>query len=548
MVGESHAHASPRPRPVSHSRLRAAAEGPSRHGVPDGSTQTLNPQAALFDLAKLALTGAPLTDLAREAAGTVASVLNADFAHVMKFLPEEGALHLASSVGFQEDLDPSFRVSVGPAARLGYVSQASFTMISGDPVVVQDFDEEPRLEGCDLLKSHGVKSGLTVCVCPEEGQPYGIVGAHWREPREISREETGWLEDLAGVLADAEGRRRSPASTESAALAAQRAERLVAEAGRRYESLRGAMSLVAAAGGPLKALEAAASTLINRGADWAFVDLLEDDGTPGYTTGDKIRRVVVRRAAGAEPDAAARPTAHASGQTAAQADVGDLAGQLATHYPLNPDGPVGTPAVLRQRRPHLCPRLTLEHLAATANNAHHARLIESVEPTSCAAAPIWISGRVAGAVVALSTHGRVLDDDFLTSVEELAECATLALSNSLSGLSFAEERVKIAGLVESGPTVASAVKEEAADSPGSPAGTNLQGPMPPRVITPTQQVILELCAKRLSHKEISKELSITVNSVKQHIRGASVRLGVTGGWRPAFAEALRLGDVGYSKD
>ncbi len=490
------------------------------------------PQAALFDLAKIALSDVGVEHLAREAVETIASVLDADFAHVMRFLPDEGALVLESSVGFGAGPEGSMRVRVGPSARLGYVSQASYTMIAGEPVAVEDFDREPRLEGCELLKAHAVKSGVTVCVSPENEEPFGIIGAHWREPREVTHEEKGWLEDVAGILADARYLRLAGTpSAPGAALATELQAAIergdLAES--RHEALRAAMALLAAAGGPKDALEAAASTLIARGADWACVDLLEDDGKPGYTHGDKIHRAVVRRAKPAPSET----------DPEVEAEADRLALQIASHYPLDPEAPVGTPKVLRSRRPHLCARLTREHLKNTANDAHHARLIERVQPTSCAAAPIWLHGRVAGALIAVSTHGRLLDERFLDTVEELADCATLALSNGLSGLSSEEEREEIVGIVSDGPDVDSARKDE-------PRGTQTStdaGRGADAALTPMQKNVLSLCAQRLTQKEIARELRITVSTVKSHINLAGRRLGVPGGWRPVYAEAVRRGEL-----
>jgi GAF domain-containing protein/DNA-binding CsgD family transcriptional regulator len=508
---------------------RTVLRGAPRASVPRSER---GPQAALFDLAKIALSDAGMEHLAREAVETIALVLGSDFAHVMRFLPDEGALVLSSSFGFGAGLEGSMRVPVGSSARLGYVSQASYTMIAGEPVVVEDFDREPRLEGCELLKAHAVKSGVTVCVSPENEKPYGIVGAHWREPREITHEEKGCLEDVAGVLADAQYLRLAGSpSAPGAALATELQAAIergdLAES--RHEALRAAMALLAAAGGPKNALEAAASTLIARGADWACVDLLEDDGKPGYTHGDKIHRAVVRRAKPAPSEA----------DPEVEAAADRLALQIASHYPLDPEAPVGTPKVLRTRRPHLCARLTREHLKNVANDAHHAGLIERVQPTSCAAAPIWLRGRVAGALIAVSTHGRLLDERFLDTVEELADCATLALSNGLAGLSFEEEREEIVGIVSDGPDVASARKEE-------PRGTRAQTGAargPDSILTPMQKNVLSLCARRLTQKEIARELRITVSTVKDHITHASRRLGVKGGWRPVHDEAVRQGEL-----
>lgn len=513
--------------------MAAEPKSQARRSSRPVSTGAIEREHASFNLAKTALAEAPMQDLAREVVQAVRDQLGADFAYVMKHDPGRGDLVLKASVGFEpgsegDALDGAFSVPARSAARHGYVSQASFTFQSScDPVVVEDFEAHPLLEPCELLRRHEARCGVTVCVAPDRDTPYGIVGAHWRGLREVPPEHAHWLEDVAGVLADADARRKAR-------------ERSAPP----NDNLRDALRLLVSAGNASKALEAAAATLVARGADWSFVDLVEDDEQPGYTAGDTIRRVVVTRAKAPDAD------------TDGEAELRELAQELAANYPLDPDSPLGTPRVLNERRSHFCAEVTAGLARRSANDAGHRRLIDRVCPTQYAAAPIWSRGRVVGALIAASTHGRRLTETFLPSVEEIAELASLVLQESLAGLTPARERRELAGLARAATDVGAVESPEvpgarserlpgalAETPPGEPAPQEPPVSPAPRIITFAQRDVLELCAGHFSQQQIADELGITVQGVKTRLKDAATRLGVKGGWRAVYARAVSLGEI-----
>jgi PAS domain S-box-containing protein len=69
-------------------------------------------------------------------------------------------------------------------------------------VLVEDFRAEERFSGSELLTSHGVTSGVTVPIGPDE-ELWGVLGTYTTEKRGFTEHETNFLWSVANVLATA---------------------------------------------------------------------------------------------------------------------------------------------------------------------------------------------------------------------------------------------------------------------------------------------------------------------------------------------------------
>jgi signal transduction histidine kinase len=92
---------------------------------------------------------------------------------------------------------------VGTAkVEVGLHSQAGYTMMERQPVIVTDFSQERRFEKPDLLREHDVVSGMTVVI--EGGdRPFGVLGVHTTSVRRFHQDEVNLLLVLANILAAA---------------------------------------------------------------------------------------------------------------------------------------------------------------------------------------------------------------------------------------------------------------------------------------------------------------------------------------------------------
>ena len=154
-------------------------------------------QTVTAELGKRALGGDSLDTLFDETVEFVADALDADYCKVLDLQPNGERLLLRSGVGWRDGLVGE--ATIGSTER---ASQAGYTLQSTDPVVVDDFENDTRIDGPDLLTSHGVQSGVSVVIGPHS-DPWGILGVHDTGRREFSEHDVNFVQRVANVLATA---------------------------------------------------------------------------------------------------------------------------------------------------------------------------------------------------------------------------------------------------------------------------------------------------------------------------------------------------------
>jgi PAS domain S-box-containing protein len=155
--------------------------------------ERLRQQAAVAAIGAHALRGDTLEALMAEATALVAQSLKVDFCTVLELAPARDALLLTAGLGWREGVVGHAKIGVGTS------SQAGYTLLSGQPVIVEDLATESRFEPPALLREHGIVSGLTVIIGTTE-RPFGVLGAHAASRRTFSQEDVHLLESIAHVL------------------------------------------------------------------------------------------------------------------------------------------------------------------------------------------------------------------------------------------------------------------------------------------------------------------------------------------------------------
>ncbi len=158
--------------------------------------QRTRQQASVAGLGQDALSGVELTELCDRACILVAETLEVEYAKILELLPSGDALLLRAGVGWSEGL---VRHAVVDAE---LDSQAGYTLIFGEPVVVEDLRLETRFAGPALLRDHDVVSGMSVVIAGQDG-PWGVVGAHARSRKSFGKEDIDFVQAVANVLAGA---------------------------------------------------------------------------------------------------------------------------------------------------------------------------------------------------------------------------------------------------------------------------------------------------------------------------------------------------------
>lgn len=158
-------------------------------------------QAAVAQLGQLALSRIDVPSLSDRVVKIIAEILNVEYCKILEFLPDNNAFLLRAGVGWKKGLVGSALVGAEKN------SQAGYTLLSSEPVIVKDLRKEKRFNGPQLLFDHNVVSGMSVII-HGEGRPFGVLGVHTTQERVFSRDDVNFLQAVANILADAIGRRR----------------------------------------------------------------------------------------------------------------------------------------------------------------------------------------------------------------------------------------------------------------------------------------------------------------------------------------------------
>lgn len=168
------------------------AEIAQREQLQEGLQDRLRQQAAVADISEHALGGAGLSLLMGEATALVAQTLKVDFCTILEILPDR-ELALTAGFGWKEELLGHATVGTGTS------SQAGYTLLAGQPVVVDDLLTEQRFDAPALLRDSGVTSGVTVTIGTKD-RAFGVLGAHTVRRRAFSIDDIHLMQAVANVL------------------------------------------------------------------------------------------------------------------------------------------------------------------------------------------------------------------------------------------------------------------------------------------------------------------------------------------------------------
>jgi|GEM_PF-2677703 len=153
-------------------------------------------------LGQYALVGNNLDELFNLAVKLLAKALDVEYAKVLELSPDGKSLRLRAGVGWTEGLVGNATVGTD------HDSQAGYTLLSDEPVVVENLRTEKRFNGPPLLLNHGVLSGMSTVIQGND-RPFGVLGVHSTSQRVFLRDDVRFLESVATVLAEATHRTRA---------------------------------------------------------------------------------------------------------------------------------------------------------------------------------------------------------------------------------------------------------------------------------------------------------------------------------------------------
>lgn len=158
-------------------------------------------QVTVADLSRDALLGMDLGHLRNRAVRQVAGAFGVEFCVLLERLPDGSTLRPIAGVGWQEGIVG--HATIGTECR----SQAGYTLLSGEVVIVEDLRTETRFSPPALLVEHGVISGISVII-PGNDEPWGVLGAYSTQMRAFSLDDVDFIQSVANLLAEAMERAR----------------------------------------------------------------------------------------------------------------------------------------------------------------------------------------------------------------------------------------------------------------------------------------------------------------------------------------------------
>ncbi len=194
-----------------------------------GLSVRLSQREAIAELGQRALLGEDVDGLVRLAVGFLRDALDVEYAKVLH-LPAVGEpLVLIAGSGWPD------HVQVGETTvPCDGNSQAGYTLLSNEPIFVEDLGSETRFVGAPLLLDHGVVSGVSVVIQGRE-RPYGVLGVHSTRRRRFTVADGDFLRSFANIIGSAvENRdavRRAEHSARYETALAECAQHLLASSG-----------------------------------------------------------------------------------------------------------------------------------------------------------------------------------------------------------------------------------------------------------------------------------------------------------------------------
>jgi signal transduction histidine kinase/PAS domain-containing protein len=166
-------------------------------------TTRLEQQAVVAQLGQLALSEIKLSTLFEQTTLLVAQSLNIDACKILKMLPEDNSLLLISGTGCEEDLIGNATVEIN------FQSQAGYALLSGEPVILGNLEEETRFTGSYLLYQNQSVSGVSTIIPGKGNQPFGVLEAHSTVKHQFSQDDVNFVQSVANVLSNAIIRKQS---------------------------------------------------------------------------------------------------------------------------------------------------------------------------------------------------------------------------------------------------------------------------------------------------------------------------------------------------
>ena len=161
-------------------------------------------------LGEHALERVQISQLLDEALTSVTHVLDVDTAILAEALPGD-CLKVRAQYGWSDSEAGGLYTGIGKNTQTGH------TLLTGEPVVVDDWASERRFEHSEPLRRHDIRSSVCVRIEGPE-RPFGTLVVLSTRPKAYTQGDVDFIQSLANILADALQRQQSEEAIEYRAL------------------------------------------------------------------------------------------------------------------------------------------------------------------------------------------------------------------------------------------------------------------------------------------------------------------------------------------
>lgn len=160
-------------------------------------SRRLRQQQAIADLGSLALAEPDLQRVMDHAVAVACEQLDVPLAKILQLEPSEEQFLVRAGVGLNEGVVGKTRVPADAATQAGY------TLLTNEAILVEDLARETRFRGHRLLHDHGVHGGMTILIAGTGERPFGVLGVHTNVVRQFDHADVDFLKAMANIIANA---------------------------------------------------------------------------------------------------------------------------------------------------------------------------------------------------------------------------------------------------------------------------------------------------------------------------------------------------------
>ncbi len=151
-------------------------------------------QLIVAQLGQLALSGMPIDELMNVIVTSIAEILNIEYCKILKLSSDNESLSICADIDWHGNLVKNTTISIG------LNSQAGYTLLSDEPVIVDDLRTEVRFDGSQLLNNQKIISGISVKINAQQST-WGVLSAHTVKKRKFTQEDINFILVIANCLA-----------------------------------------------------------------------------------------------------------------------------------------------------------------------------------------------------------------------------------------------------------------------------------------------------------------------------------------------------------